>query len=209
MSGDAMSGSSRWWGRRPSRASAWLDEIDRASSPSGVDWSTVAVPLHPDWAGVVRPHPSSVEVGETALARLGGRWRDADRTDALICVWRVVGADGRHGLERAGGLRAAAGLDLVLRRADLCDEVLWNYFTHHGPVGVAVREQLVDSLFDSGRIVDLVASRLLSRAGPGPGRPTGPRHPGVIPTQRQVRQEQEARRRPRALTARDEDTSAP
>jgi hypothetical protein len=183
--------------------------IDRTSAAREVDWSTAAVPLHPDWCGSVRPHPSSVEVVETALARLGGRWRVADRTDAVICVWRVVGADGRHGLEQAGGLRAAAGLERVLRRADLCDEVLWNYFTHHGPLGVAVREQLVESLFVSGRIVDLVASRLLSRAGRAAEGLEGPRHPGVIPTQRQVRQEREARQRPRALTARDEESSAP
>jgi hypothetical protein len=64
-------------------------------------------------------------------------------------------------------------------------------------------------MFVSGRIVDLVASRLLSRAGHAPGRLEGPRDPGMIPTQRQVRQEREARQRPRALTARDEESSTP
>ena len=123
-----------------------------------IDWATDPIPPNGDWVKHAAPYPSSIDVVDEAVAMSKVAPAQIDRVEALVGVWRIIVAVGKLNLQT--NPEAVRGLETVASRGDLSDELLWNYFTHHGALGAAARNQMIESTFDSGQAVETLAKMM-------------------------------------------------
>lgn len=122
----------------------------------GVDWATDPIPGDREWQRHESPRPDSLLAVEEAVRLSGVSGDEVDRVDCLVRVWAVLSGLGQHLFEAGGDPKAARGLGLVASRPDFSEELLWNYFSHHGALGVAVQKKVAEA-FASGQVARILA----------------------------------------------------
>lgn len=128
--------------------------LGKKAAPAARDWSAGPVERG-EWASHALPYPDSLALVEQAISRSGADPSTVDKVDGVVRVWNLVITLGSHALQRDPA--AQAGLHQVGSRADLTDELLWNYFTHHGAIGIAAQHHVIETYVDSGQIVEVLA----------------------------------------------------
>jgi hypothetical protein len=146
---------------------SWRRAFGRSSEPRTPDWARDPIPPSP-WARHATPFPDSLAVVDEAVRISGLDPAQVDRPAAVRSVWRLVVGVGKNLLDADPA--AAQALDVVWARADLSDDLLWNFFTHQGARGIAARNHLIASVFATGQAVDVVVEQLREGAFRLPGR---------------------------------------
>ncbi|MGN0064925.1 MAG: hypothetical protein ACI379_11850 [Nocardioides sp.] len=128
----------------------------RTPKPAGGrDWSQG--PIEPsEFAKFAEPYVDSLDIVEHGIALSGVEPTEVDKIEALVRVWNVQQAILKDLLSAEP--RIVAGLDVVAARPDFNDELMWNYLTHVGPVGVAARNHLTETYSRTGRLAEIVAT---------------------------------------------------
>ncbi len=123
----------------------------------GRDWTSG--PIGPgEWAQHALPHPDSLALVDQAVVASGVDPAVVDRIDALCRVWNLIITLGADALQRDPA--AQSGLQQVGSRPDLSDELIWDYFTHQGAIGIAARNHLIETYVQSGQVVEVIAQLL-------------------------------------------------
>lgn len=121
--------------------------------PSAVDWGLD--PLPPTrWAGAAERAPDTLALVRAAIVESGVDVLQVDLGRAAQYARALIVHAAHEAFlqtDNAGGARAVL---LVSVRPDLCDELLWNFFTHQGANGVVVRNHLIGSYLCGGDVTD-------------------------------------------------------
>lgn len=121
------------------------------------DWSVG--PIGPgEWAQHALPHPDSMAMVQQSIVMSGVDPAGVDRVDALCRVWNILLKIGDDLLQRDPV--AQNGLRQVGSRPDLSDELIWDYFTHQGAIGIAARNHLIETYVQTGQLVEVLAQLL-------------------------------------------------
>ena len=133
----------------------------RKATPSGPDWSTAPVPGDPQWKRHELPRPDTHQAIESAILQAGVDDSDVDRVECLVRLWHMISGVAQITFKVAGygGEAAASGLAKLSERSDFSEDMLWNYFSHQGALGVAVQHRVVE-MFQSGDAVTVLAEMI-------------------------------------------------
>ncbi|HHU38632.1 MAG TPA: hypothetical protein GXZ45_05055 [Propionibacterium sp.] len=123
------------------------------------DWAVAPITGDPRWQRLEAPRPDLVQVATDAIRVSGADPREVNRVTCVALVANLVKGMGTHYLRVGGMPEAADGFEEVASRPDYDVDHLWNYFSHHGAVGVAAQKQVVEHLTNgdaAGIVADLI-----------------------------------------------------
>lgn len=132
---------------------SWFARGSATADRPGIDWAVDPIPPS-QWARHAAAYPSSIAVVDEAVQASGLQPAEIDRVEAVAGVWKLIVEVGQKLLASDPG--AVSALETVWGRSDLTDDLLWNFFTHHGAQGIAARNHLIESVFHSGEALGVL-----------------------------------------------------
>lgn len=145
---------SRRQGPRPTGGGA-------SSRPEKRDWSAGEVEQVTRLSQHEHPRYDALDLLAEAIRVSGVEPNSVDRVKGLTGVWAVMRGQAAAAFESVGNRAAAAGVQSLGDREDFDDTMLWNYFGHWGPQGIAVQHS-ISELFSSGQLLDVVVDAIRS-----------------------------------------------
>lgn len=122
------------------------------------DWTVEPITGVPQWQRHESPRPDLLAVTADAIRMSGHDPRDVNKVDCVAKLSNLIKGVGAHYL-RTGNAAAADGMEQLTTRADFSIDLLWDYFSHHGALGVAAQQKVVEH-FTNGDAAGILAGMI-------------------------------------------------